>query len=56
MNIIKYVIACAIIFSSFAVEKIYAQASEASEYTVEEILVTARKRTESIQDLSLIHI
>ena len=51
MNIIKYVIACAIIFSSFAVEKIYAQASEASEYTVEEILVTARKRTESIQDV-----
>ena len=51
MNIIKYVIACAIIFSSFAVEKIYAHASEASEYTVEEILVTARKRTESIQDV-----
>ena len=51
MNINKYIIAFAIIFSSFAVEKIYAQASEASEYTVEEILVTARKRTESIQDV-----
>ena len=51
MNINKYIIAFAIIFSSFAVEKIYAQTSEASEYTVEEILVTARKRTESIQDV-----
>ncbi|MFL2829070.1 MAG: TonB-dependent receptor [Alphaproteobacteria bacterium] len=51
MNITKFVIAFAIIFSSFVFEKTYAQTSEASEYTVEEIIVTARKRSESIQDV-----
>ena len=50
MNIIKYY-NFRYYFFSFAVEKIYAHANEASEYTVEEILVTARKRTESIQDV-----
>ena len=51
MNITKFIIAFAIIFSSFVFEKTYAQTSEASEYTVEEIIVTARKRSESIQDV-----
>ena len=49
MNITKILIAFAILFSSFVYEKTYAQTTDVSEYTVEEILVTARKRTESIR-------
>ena len=51
MNITKFLIAFAILTSSFVFEKTFAQTTDASEYTVEEILVTARKRTESIQDV-----
>ena len=51
MNITKFLIAFAILTSSFVFEKAFAQTTDASEYTVEEILVTARKRTESIQDV-----
>ena len=51
MNNIKFIIAFAIISSFVLVEKTHSQTSDASEYAVEEILVTARKRTESIQDV-----
>ena len=51
MNNIKFILAFAIISSFVLVEKTHSQTSDASEYAVEEILVTARKRTESIQDV-----
>ena len=51
MNITKFLIAFAILSYSFLIEKTFAQTTDSSEYTVEEILVTARKRTESIQDV-----
>ena len=41
----------AVFVSFFTQEKIIAQTESSSDYTVEEILVTARKRTESIQDV-----
>ena len=51
MKLIKYFLIFAITFSFLTQEKISAQTDSPSEYTVEEILVTARKRTESIQDV-----
>ncbi len=51
MKLIKYFLIFAITFSFLTQEKISAQTDSSSEYTVEEILVTARKRTESIQDV-----
>ena len=65
MKLMKYLSLFAIVFSFLIIEKTNAQTESSSEYTVEEIIVTARKRSESIQDvpvavsalsLSLIHI
>ena len=51
MKLMKLFIMFAVFISFFTQEKIIAQTESSSDYTVEEILVTARKRTESIQDV-----
>ena len=51
MKLMKLFIVFAVFISFFTQEKIIAQTESSSDYTVEEILVTARKRTESIQDV-----
>ena len=51
MKLMKYLSLFAIVFSFLIIEKTNAQTESSSEYTVEEIIVTARKRSESIQDV-----
>ena len=50
MKILKYFVLIALIFSVSFIDDVKAQ-DNSSSYTIEEIIVTARKRAESIQDV-----
>ena len=51
MKLMKYLSLFVFVLSFLVIEKSNAQTENSSEYTVEEIIVTARKRSESIQDV-----